>query len=150
MLPFILLTLLSIATAIVSIAYIPYLLKKTEKEMEKYDLKTGKQTSFEWANTCYMLVSLICGIISIACVLLNIYVVIGEKPWGSWIIGGFIIIGGITIQVILQKLFNDLAIKYQIKNNINHQIKGFMTAFSIGGALYNIIYFIHCLSLGLF
>ena len=150
MLPFILLTLLSIATAIVSIAYIPYLLKKTEKEMEKYDLKTGKQTSFEWANTCYMLVSLLCGIISIACVLLNIYVVIGEKPWGSWIIGGFIIIGGITIQVILQKLFNDLAIKYQIKNNINHQIKGFMTAFSIGGALYNIIYFIHCLSLGLF
>ncbi|MBQ8295155.1 MAG: hypothetical protein IJX87_01840 [Clostridia bacterium] len=151
MLPFILLTLLSIATAIAFLAYLPYLLKKTSKETERYDSTTSKAEALRWAFSCYSTVSLICLIISLGSVVLNVSVVMKETFWAGWFFPAFIIVGGPCLHIPLMKAFQRLTKQHQVEFNTTHYLfGGTASSLIIGGALYNIIYFIHCLSLGLF
>ena len=79
---------------------------------------------------------------------------IEEKVWCGWIMGVFLIIGLIVEFVFIYWRNKIFFKKHQIGHKTTFFIRSkypiFFIVISVGGALYNIIYFIRCFVLGLF
>ncbi|MBQ8295156.1 MAG: hypothetical protein IJX87_01845 [Clostridia bacterium] len=105
-------------------------------------------------NHSYRSFCLICstlGVISVSIIVLNSYLV-EKQLWGKWILLAFIVLGAILGFTISHKISNLLANKnlHTLEVSFEKLNPIMCIIVSFGGVIYNIIYFVRCLILGLF